>query len=51
MGAIDAQIAALNCDALVFFDDVKFALILRINPALGIVGHSCDDSDLVAALD
>jgi len=49
--AVDAQVAALNCHAFVFLGEVKFALILRINPALGIVGHSGDDSDLVAALD
>jgi hypothetical protein len=51
VGAVDAQIAALNCHTLVFFGEIKFALILRINPALGIVGHSCDYSDFVAALD
>jgi hypothetical protein len=51
VGAVDAQIAALNCHTLVFFGEVKFALILRINSALGIVGHSCYYSDLVAALD
>ena len=51
MGAVDAQVAALNGDAFVFFGKVEFAPILFINPALGIVGHSCDDSNLMASLD